>query len=75
MSIGPKNSEKKSLTGGACQGISTGVKPIQHISLKSIVPEKAGQLRSGDARRACIGPHTCPAFSGYFSAQSAGRQV
>lgn len=62
-----------SLTVGCCQGMSISVKPTDDIAGSTVtgeLPEKAGELRSGDARRASVGPHTSPAFSGYFLRRS-----
>ena len=61
--------EKKSLTGTPCRGKSTSVESIGQNSFKLNTPNKAGELRTGDGRRAPIEPHTSPALFGYFSAQ------
>ena len=76
MSItGAKNLVRKPLTGPTCQGISTSVKSNGHISLNIQVPERAAELRSGDARKASFEPHISAALSGCFSAHVAGSEV
>ncbi len=62
---------QKDLTAVACQGENTGVETRENILLKTNLPDMRAELRSGDARRASLGPHISALIPGRFCALSA----
>jgi hypothetical protein len=72
MFIAPEDKWEFSLTGENCQDKIDSVKPVhQTICLDKIPPRAGADLRVGNNRKACTGPHTSAPVRGCFSAHTA----